>query len=304
MRNISLLIILTFLFLKLKAQDFAPIGAKWYYSETNPGFVPSEDYYNYYYLYEVTKDTVIDGENCRKIEVTNFREISIEKPSEYVYDDSGRVYFYKHGKFGLYFDFNAKAGDTLHVWDNLLNPCNTDSIFEILIDSISTVIVSGDTLKEFHTGPLDTACGHDYRKQVVEGIGSANFFHASPLISIFWDDRPLRCYTDSNTYYNPFDWAWDCDFQLLDGIEVSIEENVEIFPNPFNSTFIVTLNNLKFETNLQIDIINILGEIQKTLSLTIKDKSIMLNADEWPKGVYYVRFKTTTGIFTKKLIKE
>jgi hypothetical protein len=62
MKRIALIVILVLVSITLYGEDFAPVGAEWYYSEQ---FAFSGDLN--YIKFTSEKDTLIYGKNCKKI---------------------------------------------------------------------------------------------------------------------------------------------------------------------------------------------------------------------------------------------
>ena len=89
MKKFLLLKVLFFFALSGSAQDWAPIGAAWYYSE---GFSFWNEYDEDYIKFESVKDTLVEGKNCRKI--TKLHKIVCnDRPSiEYMYSENGKVF--------------------------------------------------------------------------------------------------------------------------------------------------------------------------------------------------------------------
>ncbi|MFH0894835.1 MAG: SBBP repeat-containing protein [Bacteroidota bacterium] len=79
--------------------------------------------------------------------------------------------------------------------------------------------------------------------------------------------------------------------------ENNVQPSINIFPNP-------TTDNLSIETTEKviIDILNIEGQIIKTINTT--DKQTTIDVSNLSSGVYIVKAKTERGVAVKKFIKE
>ncbi len=97
----------------IKAQnwrEFAPLGAEWYYCATEFGENPEEGEYVKFW---VSKDTLVDGKNCRLIEndsekltaLDNGNYSSVPVPPYIVYVENDKVFNWYNNKFYLVFDF-------------------------------------------------------------------------------------------------------------------------------------------------------------------------------------------------------
>lgn len=106
------LVLLLFLISGLKvasAQTWPPNEAEWYYKVSSMGgaFPP----YVAYQHIEVEGDTVINGNNCKKITRQNEQNLceGMGRVTEYIYKENGKVYWYNIdvGEFTLLYDFTA-----------------------------------------------------------------------------------------------------------------------------------------------------------------------------------------------------
>ena len=87
--------------------------------------------------------------------------------------------------------------------------------------------------------------------------------------------------------------------------ENSFIENINIYPNPANTSVTISFNSPKTE-NISISIIDILGrEINSTpfQNLQAGNITIKLNVSELKNGIYFVRINNSKG-FVKKLVIE
>ncbi len=128
-------------------KEWAPVGAKWYYS------IPTElSGTNYLYILESEKDTVIASKNVRKILTKEIYLKSYKMDTiinhEFIYYDSSKVFQYDkpNNKFNLLYNFKAKQGDTITV--------SEDPLFKYRIDSVRKKIFCGDSLLFFYTSDL------------------------------------------------------------------------------------------------------------------------------------------------------
>ena len=73
------------------------------------------------------------------------------------------------------------------------------------------------------------------------------------------------------------------------------ENKISVYPNPTSGQF--AISNLQLAKNNKIEIINLLGEI--VFSKTITDEKEIINISNYPKGVYFLRIDN----FRQKIIK-
>lgn len=165
----------------LSQREWAPIGASWHYT------VPQWPFISYEKI-SSEKDTIILGQNCKKlISRTGDSEI-IREPARFTYMEDQKVYHYIPSleKFGLLYDFTKEAGDTWTVETSLGD-------FSITVDSIDFVHINDSSLKIQYVN--DNGWGH-FRGSIIEGIGHMQYLFPVPGLA---DPAlgPFRCYEDS-----------------------------------------------------------------------------------------------------------
>lgn len=104
--------------------SFFPLKAKWRYLEGGLHSPPFSAECKDYSEYEVEKDTIILSKPAKKVSKKEFENDTLKATlqCEYFYQDGKKVYFFNRFSqmFHLLFDFGAKAGDTIKVFDNQL----------------------------------------------------------------------------------------------------------------------------------------------------------------------------------------
>ena len=79
----------------------------------------------------------------------------------------------------------------------------------------------------------------------------------------------------------------------------NILNNVVLFPNPANAVFYVSSKN---EPIIGLQVYNSLGELTYNLT-NLNSNQLQLNAESYPKGIYFVKIKTNSNQFViKKLV--
>jgi hypothetical protein len=113
---------------------------------------------------------------------------------------------------------------------------------------------------------------------------------------------PLECTDNEELIFNmivnksAITKSFTVDCSLL-GISESIEEKLNVYPNPANDK--IEIEGLQAG---QIEIINLQGQIIKKINLT--DEKTTIDISELSVGLYSIRIKTADGIIVKKLIKQ
>ena len=276
MRTKIFTIILIAISLNLSAQDFAPVGAKWYYSQATIN--PNEHKYK---TFESVADTVINSIQCRKIIESGGYTNPHSSKYHYMFSRNDSVFFYAGGTFNLLYDFGAQPGDTI-VLPYFLTYDN--SPLKMIIDSVRSINING------HSRILQNiSCGDGlsvgFGPKVIEGIGATYFMFPSYDMSY---DGPLRCYEDAvvGQYKNPL-WVGACDTVYFSGIEDYVNESlVSVYPNPFK---LETTLNTNFSMKHSIfTVYNSLGQAVKQIN-NISGQSVVLSRDGLPAGMYFIR---------------
>lgn len=292
MKKSALLLILFTCTLLVNAQDFAPIGSIWHYTQgtVNPNFTT-------YKTLESVSDTIILGQECRKIIEVERSFSTFNVSYHYMYSVNDSVFFYADDSFNLLYDFGANKGDTVTLG---YFQTHEGSPLQMIIDSTSTIMVSDQERKIQYI-----TCGDgmiiEFGHHVIEGIGNTSFMFPTLDFSL---DGPLRCYQDDNTglFLNPFhsNYGWnhlDCE-EIITGInEPESKESISVFPNPTQSN--ITVRNIDRATAYRIFTTS--GRILKQ---GIISESTEISLTELSKGVYFIEFENEYRVIVRKIIKN
>lgn len=288
MKTIILITIALYSFMAF-GQDFAPVGAVWYYNQgtINPDL-------NTYKTFESVLDTSINGIECKKI-VESERYIEVEKTvNHYMYEKNDSVFFYADNNFNLLYDFGANKGDTI-----ILEYFDTqDGKLKLIIDSVSTIDINGVERKIQYVTSGD-GISIEFANEIIEGIGSSHFLFPTYDNS---QNGKLRCYEDDivGLFKNPFfyggEYSGECDF-ITNITDKKYKSQLEIYPNPFsNSIEIVGL-----QSNTALSIINSNGSIVMESKISQNEK---IDLTPLEKGIYFIRIIDGEQIRTSKIIKK
>ena len=274
------------------AQEFAPIGAIWHYTQwtDNPELTSFK-------TIESISDTTINGIHCRKmIEVERYLD-TLSFKVHFMYAENDSVFFFAQNDFHLLYDFGAITGDTI-VLDYFITGFGTP--LQMIIDSTGTIMVDGQERKIQHI-----TCGDgfvvEFGNHVIDGIGNAYFMFPTYDLTM---NGPLRCYQDgtTNLFINPFhgSYGWnhqDCE-EIITGIEETAKtESLSIFPNPTKG--IISLQNIDLASAYKI--FNLNGEIVLQGKAT---ESNEISLAKLPKGIYFIELKNDNILIVKKIIKN
>jgi hypothetical protein len=293
------------------AQDeWAPIGAKWFYSVTTDG-PPA------LVMFTSIDDTLIQNKICRKFEILDIFhsqkshwEHFIDTATSYAYfyfEDSSVFHYDKVGYFYKLYDFSISPGDTVLVRDNSFPGDFSYTRFEYVVDSISHMMISGKDFRVFHTSPTERA---DYSFSnfvesfpVIERIGSTgNFFGTSIYIAISSSNRFLRCYMDQDLSYRSELWndTLSCDyFNYNLTVNPQIKPSVKVFPNPFTESLQVNLESDRYDF---VRIIDLTGRIFHEAKIVSTNFTVDLSP--FPEGIYILSISSSKYNFRQKILKN
>jgi len=272
-------------------QDFAPIGAEWYYSSSAGGAAPGGS--EYYHLV-VTKDTVVKDYDLRKIERTYYRyqgdSIKVEPYFIYQIGDSVSIYDPASSKLYKIFVFNATEGDTL-TFDvpYYNNNYNVDSTFSAVLDTIVTEIYDGIALKKYMLEQLDDFGW--FCSFYLDRIGGYEWFLPLGRTIILEADGPIRCYHDNEVEINVT--SRPCDYRITSSIDSRHLHNFEIFPNP-------TTDRIKIKPELDIDYIEVYNHTGKLIRVKASSD---IDFGKYENGLYFIKIYWNNTSFIKKVIK-
>lgn len=294
----------------LFAQEWAPNGAKWYYSTSGTagggGIL----------TIEAQEDTVIDGLTCRKLEFLDIRQQALD-PSTYVWDTTKTLEFFHYDSdsishydrtnsyFYKLYDFTLEQGDTVIVRNENF-PGELPYIkFEYVVDSVVQRNVNDYNLNYIYIKAINSS---DWtftsqfldKHAIIENIGSSVSFLgiSEEILSLDWGSQYfLRCYSDENIdfHFELFPSDVDCDYLPTSLNSVSTYET-SIYPNPVSDYLWI-----KDICNQNITIYNSVGQI---VFLGEFNGSNYINTKNWDSGPYFIRITTGKNeIFTKTIIK-
>ncbi len=277
---------------------FCPPGAEWHYNfafyTINPqtGFIKTS-------LNEAIKyvrDSTLSSVTCKVLRHNYFFKGScdasqtplslIKQTGDTVFVRNSRT----HHKWQILYNFAAQAGDS---WtDSLYSNSNTLKVFSFHVDSVSTVIVNGFTLKQLYSYPYT----------ITERIGANSFlfnFNTSSCDGIDYDR--FLCYQDSTFGLKQFT-SYPCNYSNPLGIKELKSDALEIkiFPNPAKEW--LDLKEESLTGGEKISIVDVFGrEVRKTeLS-----PSLRIDLKDLSEGIYFLILTRNQEVMcSRKFIKE
>ncbi len=294
-KTIFLLIFITTL-LQNYAQQFAPVGSIWHYTQRtiNPDVTSFK-------TIESVADTIINGKVCRKlIEVERYFD-TIGINFHHMYSENDSVFFLSDNNFHLLYDFGANSGDTI-ILDNYIT--YNGSALKMIIDSVGTINIGNEQRKIQYI-----ICGDgisiEFGDHVIEGVGNTSFMFPTLDGSV---NGPLRCYQDDNTslFFNPFhpDYGWnyeDCEEIIAVLIENSVWSDLLVYPNPAGDYIVFEVQSLMFEVeNSEIQIVDVFGR-EVLRKPVISEKTVFDLRGIWG-GVYFYQLEIDGKMYSGKFI--
>jgi hypothetical protein len=283
--------------------EFAPIGAEWYYDE---GFAFSGDVD--YILFTSEKDTLIHGEICRMI--TKRHDLwCFNRPSiEYLFSRNDTVFFFDtvFNEFQILYDFNAEKSEAWNIY--FKDEDNDLDTVRITVDSISTTQINCLELKTLHVtyNKMDEYWPETYPSVIIEKLGDMTYmFNWYPWSGFACDanwTRGLRCYSDHDIGLYSTGIADSCNYTYdWTGIENPFNPDSEfmIFPNPASDYVIIKISKY---SEFNYDILNQNGIIIQ--SGKSNNSNLKIDLSDFYSGLYIIRiYNLEEVIGTGKVIK-
>lgn len=267
-----------------RGQNFAPVGAKWHYTQ-NEFLGPGLGYFSF----ESVKDTLVQGQPCRKI-AGNSGCFWI---SEFMFDRNDSVFFYhpQREEFCLLYDFGATVGDMWTVYHY-----NLDSTV-VRVDSLGVSNVDGHNLRVIHTTALNQGENlWEFGGRMTERIGVM-----FPVMG-FCDPTPgdLRCYEDSviSLQQGPY----ECE-EIISSVDQISLNDIRVYPNPFDT-------HLNFDLPIigqgvaRYTISTIDGRILMQGELDAENENATLYLEHLSKGMYILNLLHNNKSFHFNLFKS
>lgn len=307
MKELKLISVFCFFSLVTIAQEWAPVGATWHYTERFfMGFTPLEiDYIKI----ESVKDTVVDGITCKKLTKRHNVACADRPYVEYMYSQNGKVYFYDAGfsTFQVLYDFSADQGDSWIIKiKNYTNPDDTDSLI-VTVDSIDFITINEIELKRLYVTNLflnEVVPNFTYNATIIESIGDLIYmFNFFPSFAFACDGNysdGLRCYEDSVIGLWETGIADSCTYiKSWTGVRNNENSRITIYPNPVEEYIYISSEQI---SPCRYRILEITG--REILSGEIASNRIMIQ--NLPKGLYILELSSSsdTLISRQKILKN
>jgi hypothetical protein len=292
--------------------EFAPIGAEWYYTYTF-GCCP-EEHFNHVVS---EKDTIVEETSCRVLR--QYYDNSNTASETYIIrQEQGKVYYYYQDRFNLFIDFGVQVDDTvtfsfIYKYSNYSLPLK-DTIVSARFH-VEDITTNAQNLKTFRAKVLE----EDVHKlcEVFNYFDYLSHYTYTEKIGLHGEFMPvfgnaphpdedvcrwLRCYSGANFSFMSDEWSaisLPCDYFIAIATDIDIppNENIKIYPNPFNNNLFVFANNGK-----NINIVDVAGKVvyYSELSNGINE----ISTGHFSTGIYFVKISNKdNSTQTFKMVK-
>lgn len=289
MKNLLIVFIFICFALTLSAQEFAPVGAEWYYGEQF-AFSGDVDYIKF----TSEKDTLVYGKNCRKITKRHKLSCNGRPNTEFMYKSNDTVFFYDKifDEFQILYVANLKPEDSwiIKVRDEFED---IDTIV-VTVDSIDVIEINGHNLNVLHVDyyKYDENQSDNRNSTIIDKIGDVYYlFNWYPYSALICDGnytKGIRCYEDSEIGLYSTGIADSCDLNYFwTGIEGFTNDiNIQVYPNPASDFVKIQIEGIpEFLT----EIFDITGRL--LFSEKSYDSNIRVDISSFKNGLYVISIK-------------
>jgi hypothetical protein len=279
MKKVIFTLVLLNCFTFILAQEWAPVGTKWYYTNVVWWGGPVTYQPN---IIECVGDTIINSRACRIIQGNC--NCSFSSGRNYMYSENDKIFLFNDtlNKFHVLYDFTKGTGETWTV----VPPICSDS-FKVIVDSIYTRVILGHSYSIQHVRNYDVGMiNWEFYGEVVRGIGNISYCLFPPFATCDPYTGPLRCFESPDTLIKFDTFPCDTTITALSINENKINNAMGISPNPFTTSTQITLDNTYH--NISLAVYDIQGKLM--LQSQYKDCSqIQLNRDGLNNGMYFLK---------------
>lgn len=293
-----------------KAQgDFAPIGATWHYSWANTSDFAELGLRQGYILLHAERDTLLQGQVCRKIAATLYSvQIADPEPREvdiaawdpiFVYENTDTVFYFNEdlNRFLPLYVFNVEAGDTVTyrvppVFQGQGNP--EDSLFRMRITEVTTIMVDGVPLKQIHHAAMSgIGFGNEMGMPYMERTGVLNSYllcHMTATTTSSYSPV-IRCYADTVVNY-VLDAGIPCDYIPGSTGITDLEQqyqNLSIYPNPVQEDWLQVQLKTNPGKTMQVQVYSITGACLTTKTSQDDQQLLRVYVGDLPPGIYQLQ---------------
>lgn len=258
------------------------IGDQWVY-ETSEYFGGGHSFINF------GAGSIIDTITENEIKVYILNEVNR------FYTEGSKMFFWDQylNEYIMYFDFDETTQYPIKYWDPFLEEMY---IATVIIDSISTLILNGNTIDVQHTSVINSHTTNPYNVDVYRNIGTSHYGRRFVLGCGLCDNNlittKLRCFSNDSISHNFVDYACDSTWLISSTLEI-LPVDINIYPNPTLEN--VLISGIDREINYKV--YSSLGHLI-TSGIT-KNKTIELKQS----GVLLISLNIGGRWVTRKIVK-
>lgn len=302
---LATLLSVLFQFSSFSQNEWAPVGAKWYFSLPDNYGNPFTDVL----IYHTRDDTTIENKKYKVVqsEIETYLFTQSNDSIKYLYDN--------HEYLAYYFGCNESDTISLDFFTRLQSPNNPDEFIdsiisvEIYVDSIDTIYNGSIPLKEIHGLIIEEEKFPELiwpgRFSYTEKIGSqVDMIPKLEMPSFPENSLIFRCYIDSQISYTSDFWgnhSKPCDYiETSNRSPLASNDNFLIYPNPV-STYLTVEKRGEYKGQSLLEIFSLSGQL--ILRKFFSKELLSMDVSEFSRGVYLVKLKSENQITYYKIIK-
>ena len=223
-------------------------------------------------------------------------------------EDSLGMYFYDPVSLEIrtLYDYTLQVGGSYVIYPLLGE--TTDSIV-VTLDSIGTELAGGEMLRVQYVSTRSISHQErqnhwvlgegftDNKAVIVEHIGSLSFLLPQ---EVAWDDDFSMgiCSFNSGDYFYYANDTVDCNSPIILSVQESVEQEVEIYPNPAKEFCNIANNSDK---TYKIVITDAAGKCVHTCEIS-SNGFCTISLTDYKCGIYFVSFISSNNCRTQKII--
>ena len=231
----------------------------------------------------------------------------------YLSEDSSGMYYYDPIRLEIrtLYNYTLQPGESYVIYPLIGDV--TDSLV-VTVDSIGMEQFGSEMLRVQYVSTRSVS--HQERQNhwilgesftnnkavIVEHIGSLAFL--LPQEVAWSDDFSIGiCSFSSGDFLYQTNDTIDCDEPIVISVPEFVEQEVKVFPNPANGFVHIELLEQKGNTNKQLSVYTITGQIID--SYIFNSHNFEINLQNYPSGIYIIKVTDETGIvLQEKIIKK
>jgi len=309
MKKLILILFLLSTIATYAQKEFAPIGAKWYYRSIEGMNPPNEGYV----LVESIGDTILGNKFARILKKRQFQTKGsiVDWGFDFLHIDGEKIYQWGNGNYYLLYDFTAEKDTSWSIYSRDKNPCYTDSLGRVRVDSTGVRTINNIELKSIHLSPADTSCW-TLGDEILQKIGS--FYYLFPDYNNICDimDYPglvggLRCYEDPEIgLYQVGNCPCDSMIKYVGINSVPTFTDISIYPVPVENVIQIKLNNTMYShSEFEVSLIDQTGRL--LFRNSFKGSEAQIDISSYDRGIYLITINepnSNTRLFSREIIKK